>query len=56
MKISILTLLLITSQAMSANSNPVFGENGMVVSTNRQASEAGIDIDFEDVDFDEIEF
>ena len=44
MKISILTLLLITSQAMSANSNPVFGENGMVVSTNRQASEAGIEI------------
>ena len=28
----------------AASSNPVFGENGMVVSTSRQASEAGIEI------------
>ncbi len=30
--------------SFAANSNPVFGENGMVVSTSRQASEAGIKI------------
>jgi len=30
--------------SFAANSNPVFGENGMVVSTSRQASEAGIEI------------
>ena len=28
----------------AANSNPVFGENGMIVSTSKQASEAGIQI------------
>ncbi len=28
----------------AASSDPVFGENGMVVSTSRQASEAGIEI------------
>lgn len=30
--------------SFAANSNPVFGKNGMVVSTSRQASEAGIKI------------
>ena len=28
----------------AANSDPIFGENGMIVSTSRQASQAGIDI------------
>ena len=29
---------------LAANPNPVFGKNGMIVSTSKQASEAGIDI------------
>tara|TARA_B100001079_G_scaffold155036_1_gene132839 strand:- start:745 stop:1245 length:501 start_codon:yes stop_codon:yes gene_type:complete len=41
----ILTLILgLNVSIHAANPDPVYGENGMVVSTSRQASEAGIEI------------
>jgi len=41
----ILTILLFSFQILiAASSDPVFGENGMIVSTSKQASEAGIEI------------
>ena len=45
-KIIILFLiyLIFNNQIIGSSPNPVFGENGMVVSTSYQASEAGIDI------------
>jgi gamma-glutamyltranspeptidase/glutathione hydrolase len=40
-----LTIFLFSFHGLNAaNSNPVFGKNGMVVSTSKQASEAGIEI------------
>ncbi|MFQ6678357.1 MAG: gamma-glutamyltransferase [Fidelibacterota bacterium] len=36
--------LLFSNQVFSATPNPVFAKNGMVVSTSRQASEAGVEI------------
>ena len=44
MKIYILLLITIISSLYAASPNPVFGENGMVVSTNVHASEAGVAI------------
>ncbi len=44
MKKNLLVLTLISSMIFGASPNPVFGGNGMVVSTSRQASEAGIEI------------
>ena len=41
----ILTILFFSFQILiAASSDPVFGENGMIVSTSKQASEAGIEI------------
>ena len=40
--LAIISLLI--SQLFSANTEPIYGQNGMVVSTSRQASEAGIEI------------
>ena len=41
----ILTILVFSLHILiAASSDPVFGENGMVVSTSKQASEAGIKI------------
>ena len=41
----ILTILVFSFQILiAASSDPVFGENGMIVSTSKQASEAGIEI------------
>ena len=41
----ILTILVFSIQILiAASSDPVFGENGMIVSTSKQASEAGIEI------------
>ena len=40
-----LTLLLYTQTfILAANPNPIFSQNGMIVSTSKQASEAGIEI------------
>ena len=44
MKIYILLLITVISSLYAASPNPVFGENGMVVSTNVHASEAGVAI------------
>jgi len=44
MKIFILLLITVISSLYAASPNPVFGENGMVVSTNVHASEAGVGI------------
>lgn len=44
MKKYLFTFLLFMAQLFAANTSPVFGENGMVVSTSRQASEAGVEI------------
>ena len=47
MKKIILQLLLLSfymKPLLGASSNPIYGENGMVVSTSQQASQAGIDI------------
>ncbi len=47
MKKIILQLLLLSfymRPLLGASSNPIYGENGMVVSTSQQASQAGIDI------------
>lgn len=44
-KYTIITLLILfCNHVFSATPNPVFAKNGMVVSTSRQASEAGIEI------------
>ena len=41
----ILTILVFSFQILiAASSDPVFGENGMIVSTSKQASETGIEI------------
>ena len=42
--LQLLLLSLLIEPIFGASSNPVYGENGMVVSTSRQASQAGIDI------------
>ena len=42
--LQLLLLILLIEPIFGASSNPVYGENGMVVSTSRQASQAGIDI------------
>ena len=44
MKIYILLLITVIRSLYAASPNPVFGENGMVVSTNVHASEAGVAI------------
>ena len=44
MKIYILLLITVISSLYAASPYPVFGENGMVVSTNVHASEAGVAI------------
>ena len=47
MKKIILQLLLLSfymKPLLGASSNPIYGQNGMVVSTSQQASQAGIDI------------
>ena len=44
MKKYILLLITVISSLYAASPNPVFGENGMVVSTNVHASEAGVAI------------
>ncbi|SVB28183.1 uncharacterized protein METZ01_LOCUS181037, partial [marine metagenome] len=41
---SFIQLIFFLNLGYSASSDPVFGKNGMVVSTNRQASQAGIEI------------
>ena len=44
MNIYILLLITVISSLYAASPNPVFGKNGMVVSTNVHASEAGVAI------------
>ena len=44
MKKLLLVFTLVFTLLFGANRNPVFGKNGMVVSTSSQASEAGIEI------------
>jgi len=44
MKKIFIVIALISTILIGASRNPVFGENGMVVSTSQQASEAGIEI------------
>jgi len=43
-RFSFYIILMQSTLVLPASSDPVFGENGMVVSTSRQASEAGIEI------------
>ena len=40
----IITFNFLFQSLFAANSSPIFGENGMIVSTSEQASQAGIDI------------
>ncbi|MEO2186705.1 MAG: gamma-glutamyltransferase, partial [bacterium] len=39
-----MTLLLLITAGLGSHPRPVYGKNGMVVSTSRQASQVGIDI------------